>query len=195
MTHENKPSASNINPNDFQLRSEVLGQDVSITKRPKHIKVGKPDPINFFRVHPDDQYHMETLVISGEGAKNPYLVMPNLMSHERIRKLARQVRICLAVSRQGVPILWMAKLPLPGKQPNSWIETHLDAQDEAMKHWVAVETDGDRDSYVTRRAAGRLTEPVWPTDSFGELLTLGFKDRVLRSENDDFVRQLMGEVL
>jgi hypothetical protein len=39
-----------------------------------------------------------------------------------------------------------------------------------------------------------LGDPVWPNQTFAELLAIGFKDRVIDNRNHSIIKQMLGEL-
>jgi hypothetical protein len=157
------------------------------------IPVRRPNGNEYIRVHPGDDWQLSPVaIIEDSKDRGIWLVHPEL--HENVkREVSYYVTLRLAVNRDGVPFLWMLKLSRGGR-PNSWNQSAMEAAEIAIDRWVRVQSDQDLGQYVTTEAQGILSDPKWPDLSFGEILNLAFKDRIIRDYDHPLLRQLRGEI-
>lgn len=178
------PAALRINPN---TASGAIG----VKRKLVTLKVGKPDKMEFCRVHPGESYRIDTAIVEDKTNRESYLVAPALWSE--LPDFITLVRLCVAVNRHGTTFLWPAKLPDPNGRPMDWHTSMLEAQELATKSWVRVQADMSAGSYAVFEATGNLPEPEWTDLSLAELLKLAFKTRFIDSIHHPFLQELFGE--
>lgn len=99
-----------------------------------------------------------------------------------------------AMNRQNVLFLWPVKLPAADGRLDEWSRSASEAAELAINHWVRVQANMSLGAYEVCRATGQLPDPVWPEQSFSELLKIAFRDRYIDSPDHPVLRQLRGEV-
>ncbi|TWU67579.1 hypothetical protein V7x_31540 [Crateriforma conspicua] len=177
------PAALRINPN-------TAAGAIGVKRKLVVLKVGKPDKMEYCRVHPDEAYRIDTAIVEDKTNRESYLVAPVLWPE--LPDFITLVRLCVAVNRHGTAFLWPAKLPDPNGRPMDWHTSMLGAQELATKSWVRVQADMSAGSYAVFEATGNLPDPEWPELSMGELLKLAFKTRFIDSINHPFLQELFG---
>jgi hypothetical protein len=108
----------------------------------------------------------------------------------------KPVLLQLAITRKGMLFIWPLTIP-SDENPlgRSWHESARKAAEIAKSHWIRILSDKGLSGYRVRQAEGHLSEPEWPADkSFNDLLTIGFADRIIMSEDHPVVRALRGLV-
>lgn len=180
-------------PDIEQLRmSQDFAADVGLKKLLLTVPVRKPTRQSFVRVHPDESYRIQTVVLELKDERETYLVDQSLWSElpgEIIPKV-----IFTAVDRQGVVFLWPVRLPGEDGRHDEWNRSALQAADLAMQSWVRVSANMGLGAYEVSAAVGSLAEPVWPEQPFQGLLKIAFRDRFIDSPDHPVVRRLRGEV-
>jgi hypothetical protein len=181
-------------PDPFDPASLRLSQDFASTVGVKRVLTTvpcrKPNRHEFVRVHPGDEWRLETGVFEDKVNREVFLVRPELWP-----ELAGEVYpVCIftSISRQGDTFLWPAKLPGPDGRSNSWNESALAAARLAETKWVRVAANMGAGMYDVFEAAGELSEPTWPELSFSEILKLSFKDRFIQSVDHPAIKALRG---
>jgi hypothetical protein len=181
-----------FDPASLRLDPNTAAGAIGVKRKLVTMKVGKPDKMEFCRVHPDESYRIDTAIVEDKVNRESYLVAPSLWAD--LPDFINPVRLCLAVNRHGNPFLWPAKLPDPNGRPMDWHTSMLEAQALAVNAWVRVQADMGAGSYAVFEATGNLPQPDWPELSFKEILQLAFKTRFIDSMNHPFLLQLFGEV-
>ncbi|TWT79427.1 hypothetical protein CA13_08280 [Planctomycetes bacterium CA13] len=177
------PAALRLNPN-------TAAGAIGVKRKLVTVKCGKPDKMEFCRVHPEPAYRIDTAIIEDKTNRETYLVAPALWSS--LPDFISLVRLCTAVNRHGTTFLWQAKLPDPNGRPMDWHTSMLEAQELAVKSWVRVQADMNAGSYAVFEATGNLPEPEWPELSLREILELAFKTRFIDSMNHPYLQELFG---
>jgi hypothetical protein len=154
-----------------------------------HVPVRKPNRHEFFRVHPDPAMSLSTTVFTDEEEGETFFVTPAMRA--ALISDAKPVLLVTAVTRQGVVMIFPVKLPMDGRI-NSWHETAREAAELAKTGWIRMVADMQLGAYRIYQAEGELPDPVWPEQSFRELLEIAFKGRIIDHEDHPVVRRLRG---
>jgi hypothetical protein len=172
--------------------AEMLGAQEHLLEVP----VRKPGTVAWFRVHPTNLLETAVLEIGEEGSeRDVYLVDPSLWPTLASTESTFGPRlIVLYLTRQRVLGLWPVKLPCPGQKMNSWTRSALKAVELAKTQWVRLQADLASGAYRVQTATGISDEPEWPDYDLATLLEIGFRDRVIMSQDHIALKQLRGEV-
>jgi hypothetical protein len=187
--------AEPVDPFDPETLRVGAGADIAIEKVLTAVPVRKPDRREFFRVHPDPAYCVDTLVLERHDGmdKESYLVAPEIQ-HLVLPELHR-VRLFTAMSRRGVLFFWPAKLPLgDSDRLRRMSETALLCAEQAKSLWVRVMWSKDLGGYELLRAKGDLGEPQWPDKSLRDLLEIAFRHNRIDGADHPVIRELAGEL-
>jgi hypothetical protein len=183
-------------PETLRLRA---GDEVQTSREVNTVAVYKPRPDQFFRVHPEAEYQVDTSVLDHESGRGreTFLVAPYLRSEVRaITTGMRSVRLFTAVTKRGSVFLW--PIPLCDSETASlartWYESQLAVADLARDYWVKLVTDRESSSYQAIKALGDLGQPQWLDVSFRDLLHKAFRSRLIDSLDHIVIRELNGEV-
>lgn len=196
MSEKSKPT----NPFDTdRIRSEVPVQDVTETVI-VGISCRRPKSNEFFRVHPDPAYTLDTFVIEyqneGELSPTTYFVHPDLWGQIETRHLTK-VRFFVCVNKAKVVFLWSCKLPaIGGKNTGaSWHTSRMTIADEATRHWLTMWGNTNSGFYEYAKASGDFGEPAFPDETLASLLGKVFvDDRLIAAADHDVLRKLAGEI-
>jgi hypothetical protein len=184
--------ADPFDPAALRLNPDTAAGAIGVKRKIVTVKVGKPNKMEFCRVHPDGAFRIDTAIVEDKTNHESYLVARALWPE--LPDFITLVRLCVAVNRHGTTFLWPAKLPDPNGRPMDWHTSMLQAQQLAMTSWVRVQADMSAGSYAVFEATGNLPEPEWTDLSMGELLKLAFKTRFIDSINHPFLQELAGAV-
>ena len=179
-----------FNPAALRLSQDPLAA-AGVKKALIRVPVRRPSPQEFFRVHPDEAYRVDTAVIELRDVGETYLVAPDLRGE--LFSEIRPVRLFTTISRQNVVALWACKLPADGR-PNSWYDTALAAAGLAMTRWTRIVPDMSLGGYQPYTAAGDLPEPEWPEQPFAELLKIAFGSFYVDRPDHPVIKRLQGLV-
>ena len=156
----------------------------------RHVPVRKPNRTEFFRTHPDANMSITTAIFDDREEQETFFVLPEL--RKELAGELKPVLLMTAITRQGVTFLWPVSLPDDSGRRNAWAETAREAAELAKTAWVRMAADMQLGAYRVYVAEGELSDPVWPDKSFKELLEIGFKDRIIDSEDHPVVKRLRG---
>jgi hypothetical protein len=182
-----------FDPDRLRL-SQSFGSRLGVKKVLVTIPVKKPEKHWFVRVHPSEDYRIETLLLELRNEPEIYLIDPALWSHLATESTIGQRLIVLAVNRNGDPFLWPVKLPAADGRKDEWSRSMLKAVDLATKRWVRVQSNMGAGAYEVFEAIGPLTEPTWPDLPFSELLRIAFREKFVTDLEHPILKRLRGEL-
>ncbi len=184
-------------PNPFDPASLRLNADaeetLGIKKLITTIPVRKPNKTTFVRTHPDEEYHLQTLVLELKEENAIYLVAPGLRDALSTESTLTRKLLRLAIDRQGVVFLWPLRLPSTEGRTDAWARSALDAAEKAEKNWVRVAAKMSLGAYEICVAKGSLSEPEWPDLSLHQALEIAFRDHLIDSLDHPVLKRLRGE--
>jgi hypothetical protein len=185
-------------PDPFSPESLRLSQDfaanLGVKKVLMTVPVRKPDKTWFVRVHPGEDYRLQTYVVELKEERETYLVARPLWEQLAGETTFSPRALYTAVNRQGVLFLWPIRLPGPDGKLDDWNQSALEAALAAQTSWVRVQANMALGAYDVFKAAASLPEPTWPDKPFDELLTVAFKGRFIDSLDHPVLKKLRGEV-
>jgi len=190
MTKKDKPVSD-----PFALDNLTVGgtqmEDLGVERPLLIVPVRKPNPQDFFRLHPDPEYRLVARVLELKAERETYLttnaVWPLIPGETRL--------VCLVTyqSRHGGIGLWPLKMTEDGERENNWNISARKASELAVDTWVRMKSNMHTGAYdiVT---APKIPAPSWPDISFQEIVRVAFGDGKLINQTDHPVlKQLMGE--
>lgn len=158
------------------------------------IPARKPDKAWWIRVHPDEQYRIETLVLELKDARELYLIAADIREHLLGEPTVSRRRIVTAINRQGTLFLWPLRLPDESGKLDPWGETALAGADSATRGWTRISANMALGANDIWQAQAFLSEPEWPAHTFQEMLRVAFRGRMIDSVDHPVLRRLRGEV-
>jgi hypothetical protein len=174
--------------------SQDFGAGLGVKKALLSVPVRKPANSWWVRVHPSEDYRLQTAVVELKEDRETYLVAPHLWLDLATEATFSPRALFTAINRQGVLFLWPIRLPRPDGRADEWNRTALEAAERATKGWVRVAANMALGAYDVFEAGGQLAEPEWPTVPLRELLRIGFRDRFIDTLDHPVLRRLRGEV-
>ena len=190
------PTSLVTGPDPFDVESLRLAGDVSLVAKKTllSLHVGRPNPSWWVRVHPAESHRLKTGMIEAKVdskfRESIYLVVGNLQGELDGDPCFRTCILTTAVTRQGLPFLWLVKLQRDG-QMNKWSSAVHAAMQIAMKKWIRIAWNDS--THADEIWEGSSTpEPTFAEMTLSDLLRVGFGDRIIRSLDDPIVKQLRG---
>jgi len=165
---------------------------VGVKKALLTVPVRKPNRQEFIRVHPSEDYRLETAVLELKEERETYLVSPDLWS-ELPGELVPKV-LFTTINRQNVLSLWPVRLPGEDGRLDSWNEAALEAAELARSKWIRLAANMSLGAYDVFEATGDFPEPGWPEIEFPKILDIAFKGRYIEDPNHPVIRKLRGEI-
>jgi hypothetical protein len=184
---QDKFSIANIRlPQNFHDLAAVKQVRISVG-------IGKPGKSEFFMAHPGESYSVDIAMLEFEEDRKELYVLSRALWQEHASDM-RPKRIVTLINRQGGIKLWPIGLPGEDGRINSWNESAFRAVDLATSNWVKLTSNMANHAYEAFVATGNLPDPVWPEETFSQLLELAFRDRYIDSTDHPVLRKLRGEV-
>jgi hypothetical protein len=179
----------------FDLDKLRLSQDfaanLGVKKALLTVPVRKPGRQDFFRVHPSEDWRLETAVLELQEERETYLVDKYLWGQlpgELIPKVLYTV-----ITRQGVLMLWPIRLPREDGRHDEWNRSALEAAEMAKEQWIRIAANMSLGAYEVYQAMATIPDPEWPDTTFQEILRVAFKEQFIHSLDHPVVRRLRGE--
>jgi hypothetical protein len=195
MNTEDKSYAQEaVNPFDpARLRlSQDFGAQLGVKKALITVPVRKPERSWFVRVHPSEEYRLQTAIYTNKEERKEYLVSPELW--QGIGDEITPKTLFTALNRQGLLFLWPVTLTQADGRQNEWGRTNLEAAQRAMTKWVRMASNMSAGFYDVFEATGSFPEPEWPDISFAEILKIAFREQYIDTTDHSVLRSLRGEI-
>ena len=190
-TDTNKEEANPFDPSRLRL-SQNFSETVGVKKALITVPVRKPTRQEFVRVHPSEEYRLETAVLELKEERETYLVDPSLWT-ELPGELIPKV-LFTTMNRQGVLTLWPVRMPGEDGRLDEWNASALQAAEMAQKGWMRVAANMSLGAYEVYQATGDIPSPDWPEMDFGGILKVAFKGHYITEEDHPVIRRLRGEI-
>ena len=190
---EKKKEASEADP--FALDNLTVDgttmEDLGIERPLLVVPVQKPNPQDFFQVHPDPAYRLTARVLELKAERETYLVTKAVWP--LIPGETKLVTLLVYQSRHGGLSVWPLKQAEEGVRDNTWNISARKASELAADKWVRMQANMGNASYdvVT---TDKIPSANWPDTPLSEILRIAFGDGKLIDRADHpVIRQLMGE--
>jgi hypothetical protein len=168
-----------------------LADTVALHETMGSIDVRKPSKHEFFRIHPDPRYRGAYCIIKPHDDSQPYLVVSKLQAS--VIENITSVIIYLCVNHRGTPFLWPVTIAPPNTTKQPWLTSTLKAVEHGLRGWTKMKWLKDKRAYNLLSPVSNLSDPIWPKQSFIELLRLGFNERVIDSLDHFILRDDRGD--
>jgi hypothetical protein len=175
--------------NNLRLSQSFI-ETAGVKKLITTVPVRKPNKQDFIRVHPGEEYRSAVALIELKEDREIYVVSPRIageLSGEFFSAM-----LYTAINRQKVVFLWPTRLPGDDGRSLARHESAQTSAELAMKRWVRVVANMSLGAYETLEALATIPDPEWPDISFGELIRIAFKGRVINNLDHPVVKRLRG---
>jgi hypothetical protein len=192
-TKSNIPD-SKLNPfadlSALRLDQSYAGS-VGVKKLVTAVPVRKPSKQDFVRVHPGENYrHSPAALLELKEERETYFVTPRVAP--ALVGEWRPASLFTGITRQGTVFVWPCWLPGEDGKVNEWHRSLAEAAEIAMDKWVRVSANMNAGAYDVFAAIGELPDPVWPEESFEDILGVAFRQRFIDSEEHEVISKLRG---
>ena len=197
MSDNDEGERSRERPNPFdpaRLRlSQRFSQGSDVKRALVTVPVRKPSPQEFFRVHPADEWRLDTAVIEIKADREVYLVAPEIWP--LFPNECKPRTLYTTIDRRNVVTLWPVRLPDENGRLDDWNRSAHEAAQLGTERWVRMSADMALGAYRIDIAIGEFPDPVWPAGvTFADLLKIAFKGRMIESLDHPVLRRLRGEI-
>lgn len=156
------------------------------------LKIGKPEPDDWAFVHPNTEFHFESLWAYEKDDKL-YLLHPSVYDklEENVQRVFKECDFYLTVILNSDPIVWMVR-----HSDTEWFRTARRAVEAGMKNWVQIQSNKRLKQYDIRHPEAQYAEPDWSEYSTGEdakrVFTQLFKGKLITSHDDTILERIRG---
>jgi hypothetical protein len=175
---------------------DKLRVDSAITIQRQNIqtacKCSKPPDNCYFRASPDPELQLEATLMRHRQERDLYFyVTPKMRTHPNVKRAMRVYTLVLVTTWPiGEYYLW--PLPTMGMKPFKTDVSQHRAYDQSLQRWTIMTWDPEKRDFAVESAEKMDQKPIWPKESFNELLKLAFSGRIIDNEDHEYVRQLRG---
>jgi len=186
-------SADPFDPAKLRL-SQDFASSLGVKKAMLTVPVRKPAKEWWIRVHPEEEYRLQTAVLELKEEGEIYLVARSLWPDLATSESTFSPRAFFTtMNRQGVVFLWPVRLPGEDGKLDDWNKSALEAAEMAQQTWVRVAANRNLGAYDVWEAQADIPDPRWPDVTFQELLKVAFKDRYIDDHDHPVLKVLRGE--
>lgn len=172
--------------------SQRFSQGADVKRAVVTVPVRKPNPQEFFRVHPDGNWQLETALIEIKADREMYLVDPEIWP--LFPNECKPRTLYTTIDRRHVVTLWPVRLPDEKDRLDDWNRSGHEAARLATDRWVRMSSNMSLGAYDIDIAIGSFPEPVWPSVSFADLIKIAFKGKLIEDLDHPVLRRLRGEI-
>jgi hypothetical protein len=172
---------------------EALRKEPVLTIKRKEIntgfKVEKPTFDTYFRSHPTISLDQPILRSSD---RDFYFVTPAMRGHPKLVRSLRPVTLALVyLWPSGELRVW--PVPILGERPMKSQRSERAAYESSLSHWTQIAWNAGRSDFDVE-TADNMAVPVWPEQSFGEILKTAFSGRIIDNEGHPYVQRLLMQI-
>jgi hypothetical protein len=157
------------------------------------LKIGKPGPADWVRIHHDASFHWRYINAREDGNHNFYILAPGL--HEqlesRVQRVFGECRFFITAVLNADPILWLVK-----HSKTDYFETMVEAVEAAMTGWIQMQSNQVKKCYEINPPHIDYPEPDWSSmlgdATAQELFTRIFKGHVIDSADHEQLERIRG---
>lgn len=175
----------------LRMSQEFAGA-LGVEKLMSKVSVGKPEKQEYFQIHSDPPYRLETAAIQLKTKGETYLVARPLWTE--LGPEIQRIMLFTGITRQQRLFIWPIILPGPDGKHHEAHQVQLSTAQAAMGTWMRLAWNAETRSYDVFKAGAELTPPKWPNKPFEEILRVAFKDRFIKSLDHPVLKELRGEV-
>jgi hypothetical protein len=156
------------------------------------VRVGKPGPQDFIRVHASPTYRALIAVLELKDEREIYVVAGPIAEEPQVKAECYAATLFTAMTRTGTLFLWPVRVPASNAngKANDWHVSAAMAAEHAMRRWVRVKANMGSRAYDIFEAESKIPDPEWPAFSFQELVNVAFRDRLIDHLDHPVLKQL-----
>jgi hypothetical protein len=182
---------SNLFADLSALRLDQSSGDIAVKSVITIVPARKPNRVEFFRVHPDENYRLTTTILI-DDQRDVYIIPVAARGVVLDLGDIKPVQLLTCVNRRNDPFIWPLPLPTFDGRTNAWHSSAREAAAMAEKQWIRLVPDMSAGFYKVYAAQGEFDAPQFPEIPFNELLQKAFTGRVIDSADHPVIRALRG---
>lgn len=182
-------------PSLSKLRVDQSHQTVGVRREYLSLPVKKPAKGQFVRVHPEESFAVDVLILEHPETRDQYVVNPDLETDLALGQIAvARKTLYFTVDTQGNAFLWPVRAVNADGSIDSWNESAHDAARRAREVWLRIHSNQADGQYNIVVAEAHAAKPIWPDKTIDELVDLAFKRRYVGSADHPLIRRLSGDI-
>ena len=168
--------------------------DLGVTTEYTLIPIRNPKPDEFFRCMADEDYSMDTYILSLKTENEWYLIDPDILPEIQLESQLRVMTLYVCVTMNSTPFVTCIPQPDEMGKINSWHTSGHRTMEEAKLCWVRRQADKANGAYVITKAVNaKLPDPKWPTMKLSEIIDRAFDKYYINDFQDPVLQRLRGE--
>jgi len=190
-----KPGAFNLDKFKSKHADVMANVETLLTALPHHNLAGAKD---YVRLHPDKAYWSHELCFVSvpiEGDRDQLHLIDEDLAMRHLEPAEIQ-RFSLALAAKPGDRFFLCHVPTRNLD-NAWNESNAKACEQARTYWVKATSrrkegiDGYKPKFSHDLDA--FSEPKWPAQSLGELISVTFERHMIEDENHPGLKRLLGK--
>ena len=188
-----KPRKPKIDLDRVRARSD-RSIDLGVTTELTVIPIRNPKPDEFFRCMPDEDYSMDTYILSLKAENEWYLIDPEILTEIQLESQLRVMTLYVCVTMNSTPFVTCIPQPDEMGKINGWHASGHITMEEAKLCWVRRQADKANGGYtITKAMNAKLPDPKWPTMTLSEIIDRAFDKFYINDIQHPVLQRLRGE--
>ena len=155
-----------------------------------------PKPDEFFRCMPEENYSMDTNILSLKTDNEWYLIDPDILHQIQLESQLKVMTLYVCVTMNSTPFVTCIPQPNELGQINSWHESGHRTMEEAKQFWVRRQADRSNGGYIITKAMNaKLPDPKWPEMTLSEIVDRAFDKFYIDNMDHPVLQRLRGEMM
>ena len=170
--------------------------DLGVTTEYTVIPIRNPKPDEFFRCMADEDYSMDTYILSLKKENEWYLIDPDILPQIQLESQLRVMTLYVCVTMNSTPFITCIPQADEMGKINSWHNSGHRTMEEAKQCWIRRQADKANNCYlVTKAMNAKLPDPKWPTMTLSEIIDRAFDKYYINDFQDPVLQRLRGEMM
>ena len=170
--------------------------DLGVTTEYTVIPIRNPKPDEFFRCMSDEDYSMDSYILSLKTENEWYLIDPEILPEIQLESQLRVMSLYVCVTMNSTPFVTCIPQPDEMEKINSWHDSGHRTMEEAKQSWVRRQADKANGGYVITKAMNaKLPDPKWPTMTLSEIIDRAFDKFYINDIQHPVLQRLRGEMM
>tara|TARA_B110000014_G_scaffold129643_1_gene89403 strand:+ start:315 stop:995 length:681 start_codon:yes stop_codon:yes gene_type:complete len=170
--------------------------DLGIATEYTVIPIRNPKPDEFFRCMPEENYSMDTNILSLKTDNEWYLIDPDILHQIQLESQLKVMTLYVCVTMNSTPFVTCIPQPNELGQINSWHESGHRTMEEAKQFWVRRQADRSNGGYIITKAMNaKLPDPKWPEMTLSEIVDRAFDKFYIDNMDHPVLQRLRGEMM
>ena len=170
--------------------------DLGVATEYTVIPIRNPKPDEFFRCMPEENYSMDTNILSLKTDNEWYLIDPDILYQIQLESQLKVMTLYVCVTMNSTPFVTCIPQPNELGQINSWHESGHRTMEEAKQFWVRRQADRSNGGYIITKAMNaKLPDPKWPEMTLSEIVDRAFDKFYIDNMDHPVLQRLRGEMM